>query len=320
MSALGHQFRSLFTRRSIAIEPTAVLWWGSWPRGATIGDLLAVRNLSAALTAAGHPHSVVSHPRFADAGHVVVDDPARLQAGIETIVFTCGPLVGTGRLKFLLGRYPRARKFAVGVSVLPHETALNRRFSGFVARDGMTPSYFDLSIAAVEPPAPPPAGRPIRAGLCFRGPQKEYRGRSCQADRAEALLTAAARRFDLETVPVSTAIGGTRAAADVEESFRSIDVMLTTRLHGSILALAAGKPVIAIDQIAGGAKLLPVISRIGWPHVMTVDQADEERTAATLRAFLDTWPCAEVAAAQARALDLSRDAVRAAVALVTGRS
>ncbi|MBE9174016.1 hypothetical protein IQ216_13350, partial [Cyanobium sp. LEGE 06143] len=38
--------------------PIALIWWGSWPRGATLGDLLAVDNLSAALTRAGIEHSV----------------------------------------------------------------------------------------------------------------------------------------------------------------------------------------------------------------------------------------------------------------------
>lgn len=318
MSAIGHHIRALFTRRSIAVEPTAIVWWGSGPRGATLGDLLAVRNLSAGLAKRNHRHSIISHPRFAESGHVVAEDLARLQPGVETIVFVCGPLVRTGRLWFLLGRYPRARKFAVGVSVLPHETALNARFSGFVARDGMTPEHFDLSIDAVEPPSPPPAGRPIRAGLCFRGAQKEYRGRECLADRAEAALTAAARRCGVETVPFTTVLGGNRVAADVQESFRSVDVVLTTRLHGSLLALSAGKPVIAIDQIAGGAKLLPVLGRTGWRHALAVDAADEERTAAMLRGFLDAWPAAEIVAAQSRALALSRAAVDASVALVTG--
>jgi hypothetical protein len=318
MSAIGHHLRGLFTRRSIATEPTVIVWWGSGPRGATIGDLLAVRNLSAGLSKRGHAHSIISHPRFAESGHVVADDLARLRAGIETIVFACGPLVRTGRLWFLLGRYPRARKFAVGVSVLPHEAALNRRFTGFVARDGMTPAHFDLSIDAVEPPAPPPTGRPVRAGLCFRGPQKEYRGRDCLADRAEAMLTGAARRCGLEPVPFTTVLGGNRAAADVQESFRSVDVVLTTRLHGSLLALAAGKPVIAIDQIAGGAKLLPVLARTGWRHALPVDAADEERTTAILRGFLDAWPADEIVAAQNRACALSRAAVEASVALVTG--
>ena len=221
MTALGHHLKGLFTRRTVATAPTALFWWGSGPRGATIGDLLAVRNLSAALSARGHAHSVVSHPRFAVADHVVAVEPASLRGGISTLVFVCGPLVNTGRLSFLLDRHRRARKLAVGVSVLPHETSLNRRFDGFVARDGMTPAFFDLSIDSVEPPVLPPSGRPIRVGLCFRGQQKEYRGRACLAEQAESLLVSAAERFGFEPVPFTTVLGGGRSAADVHDVIRS---------------------------------------------------------------------------------------------------
>lgn len=319
MTALGRHLKAVFTPRTLATAPTAVLWWGSGPQGATLGDLLAVRNLSAALAERGHAHSIVTHPRFAEPGHLVVDDPARLARGIETIVFVCGPLINTSRLSFLFDRFPQARKLAVGVSVLPHEQSFNRRFDGFVARDGMSPSHFDLAIASIQPPSPPPSGRPVRAGLCFRGPQKEHRSAACLSERAEAMLSGVAERFGLEAVPFSTVLGSRRSAADVEEHFRSVDVVLTTRLHGSLLALAAGKPVIAIDQIAGGAKLLPVVGRTGWPHAMAVDSVSEEGVATILRSLLDDWPVAEVAQAQCRALELSRAAVQAAADLTTGK-
>lgn len=316
MTSLGHHVRGLFTRRTVSTEPTAIFWWGSGPRGATIGDLLAVRNLSAALSERGHRHSIVSHPRFAEADHVVAPELACLRNGIQTLVFACGPLVNTGRLSFLLDRHPTARKLAVGVSVLAHEASLNRRFDGFVARDGIDPSYFDLSIDSVAPPTRPPSGRPVRAGLCFRGAQKEYRGRACLAERAEELLSDAVRRFSLEPVPFSTELGSGRSAADVAAVIRSVDVVFTTRLHGSLLSLAAGKPVVAIDQISGSAKVLPVIRRIGWKHAMGVDDASDSRLEAIVRSFLDDWPVDDVSAAQLQALELSRTAVRAAADLV----
>lgn len=317
MTALGRRLKAIFTRRTVATAPTALFWWGSSPHGATLGDLLAVRNLSTELSRRGWPHSVVSHPRFAEQGHVVAVDHARLKPGIDTIVFVCGPLVNTARLAFLLGRFPAAAKFAVGVSVLAHEAALNRRFTGFVARDGLIPSHFDLSIAEVEPPAPPPGGRPLKAGLCFRGAQKEYRGRACLAERAQGLLAGLTERFGLEPVPFTTDLGSGRSAADVQAALRSVDIVLTTRLHGSLLALAAGKPVIAIDQIAGSAKVLPVVSRTGWRHALAVDDASEERLASIVGGFLAEWPVDEVAESQRRALDLSRAAVSAAADLVT---
>ena len=46
-----------------------------------------------------------------------------------------------------------------------------------------------------------------------------------------------------------------RTAEEVESLIARMDVVLTTRLHGLVLALKHGVPVVAIDPIAGGAKL-----------------------------------------------------------------
>lgn len=321
MPAITHHLRSLFVRRTVSSAPTAIIWWGSGPRGATVGDALAVRNLSAELSRRDHVHSIVSHPDFATTGHVVTDDLARLRPGIDTVVFACGPLVGTGRLTFLLDRFPKARRYAVGVSVLPGQEAFTRRFSGFVARDGMVPAYFDLAVAAVEPPAPPPAGRPVRVGLCFRGHQREHGVAACRTERAEALLRGLVGRFALEPETFTTVLGRDRTVEAVLERLRSVDIVFTTRLHGGLLALAAGKPVIVVDQITGGAKVLPVMERTGWPHVWAVDAVHDAAPEQALRSFLQAWPVAEVVAAQRRALAASREAVRRAADLVvTGQA
>jgi hypothetical protein len=50
-----------------------------------------------------------------------------------------------------------------------------------------------------------------------------------------------------------------------------MDVVITTRLHGTVLALKNGVPAIAIDPIPGGTKIRRQAETIGWPVVLTLD-------------------------------------------------
>ena len=62
-----------------------------------------------------------------------------------------------------------------------------------------------------------------------------------------------------------------------------MDVVLTTRLHGLVLALKNGVPAVAVDPIAGGAKVRRQAETLGWPHVFTADDV----TAAAVRDALE---------------------------------
>ena len=44
-----------------------------------------------------------------------------------------------------------------------------------------------------------------------------------------------------------------------------MDVVITTRLHGTVLALKNGVPVIPIDPIADGAKITLQVKSLNWP-------------------------------------------------------
>jgi polysaccharide pyruvyl transferase WcaK-like protein len=55
-----------------------------------------------------------------------------------------------------------------------------------------------------------------------------------------------------------------------------MDVVITTRLHGTVLALKNGVPAIAIDPIAGGAKIRRQAETIGWPLIFNADEITDE--------------------------------------------
>jgi len=57
-------------------------------------------------------------------------------------------------------------------------------------------------------------------------------------------------------------------AAQVEAVIARADVVVTTRLHGLVLALKQGVPVLAIDPVAGGAKVAAQAAAWGWPVLL----------------------------------------------------
>ncbi len=55
--------------------------------------------------------------------------------------------------------------------------------------------------------------------------------------------------------------------------FARLDAVVTTRLHGLVFALRAGVPVLAVDPVAGGGKVTAQAAALGWPALITAEQA-----------------------------------------------
>jgi exopolysaccharide biosynthesis predicted pyruvyltransferase EpsI len=116
-------------------------------------------------------------------------------------------------------------------------------------------------------------------GMVEVHPQREYRERSTHQVAHEAMHRLIHAR-EMAVVPIDTRLDingtGLRTPAEVESLIARMDVVLTTRLHGMVLALKNGVPAIAIDPIAGGAKIRRQADTIGWPMAFTVDRLGDE--------------------------------------------
>ena len=113
----------------------------------------------------------------------------------------------------------------------------------------------------------------------------------------------------MSVVPIDTRLDinstGLRTPAEVESLIARMDVVLTTRLHGMVLALKNGVPAIAIDPIAGGAKICRQAETIGWRLVFTVD-------ALTDQALQEAFDYGLTEAARAKARECCNRATKAA--------
>jgi hypothetical protein len=91
---------------------------------------------------------------------------------------------------------------------------------------------------------------------------------------------------ELAVVPIDTRLDmnemGLRTPREIESLISKMDALVTTRLHGVVLALKNGVPVVALDAVVGGGKLSKQCVRIGWKNVLSLDTIDEQQFAKAL--------------------------------------
>ncbi|MFC5753194.1 polysaccharide pyruvyl transferase family protein [Actinomadura rugatobispora] len=258
--------------------------WPSFLRGeATAGDVLAMEAVRATLAGAGVECDTAWSPVLRPEG-LTLDgaDPARY----THLVFACGPAHGR-QVESLHRRYARCHRIAVGVSVIDPGAPAVTGFHLVLPRDapGAEPSR-DLSAATPVPsPGPPVVGVVLAPG------QGEY-GRWADHGRVDRELTEWLHARGPARVPLDTRIDPRdwrhpAAPAELEAVLRRLDLVVTTRLHGLVLALRNGVPALAVDPVGGGAKVTAQARAWGWPAIVTL--GDREESFHLDRAVLDHW-------------------------------
>lgn len=242
-----------------------VTGWAGFLHGeATAGDVLAMEAVRQGLADAGVECDLAWSPVFRPDGL----DLGRADPGRYThLVFACGPLHGR-QIEDLHRRYARCVRVAVGVSVIDPDDPAVTGFDAVLARDTPAEAPRHDLAALPESPSVPVAGVVLAPG------QDEY-GTRRRHDRVERELTGwlagrACARLPLDTRldPRDWRLFGT--AAELESALRRLDLVVTTRLHGLVLALKNGIPALAVDPVAGGAKVAAQARAWSWPAIVTV--------------------------------------------------
>lgn len=240
--------------------------WASFLHGeATAGDVLSLRAVAAALTDAGIGHDVVWSPGFRPGTRHLPDAPP---GDYTHVVFACGPVHGP-QVRLLHERYPDCRRIAVGVSVPdPRDPAITGFHRVFPRDDGATA---DLSLAASVSEIPV-------LGVVLAPRQPEYGGAG-RHDTVHDALTRWVATLDCARVPLDTRLAHEdwRRCATPDQFVSLVskmDAVVTTRLHGLVLGLKAGVPVVAVDPVAGGGKVTAQAKALGWPVLAAEDTGD----------------------------------------------
>ena len=249
-----------------SVQPPRVLvaGWFSFQVGhATAGDLLARDLVCDWLTTAGYAYDVATVPPFDGGIDWKVADPARYCS----VVFVCGPFAKSDELEVqFITRFKNCRLVGVNLSMLLPIEDWNP-FHALWERDSSARARPDIVFAS------PPPQVPV-VGVCL---VEDYNG----ADTASA--NAAIERLvdarEMAVVRIDSRLdlneSSLRTPGEVEALLARMDVVVTTRLHGTVLALKNGVPAIAIDPEPGGAKILKQARALGWPWVFTVDAVSD---------------------------------------------
>lgn len=220
-----------------------VTGWFSFVDGeATAGDLMSAAVAADWLEAAGIEHHTVLSPILGPGQSL---DDVGTDAHSH-LVFVCGPLAGH-QVQDLAGRFRGVVTIALGVSVV--DAAVAQSFDMVIPRDGPDGAHPDLAFAAR------PAAGPV-VGVVRANQQPEYQASA--HDRADMVIDEVLDSHSARLRPIDTRVDprivGQRSAAEVESQFAGLDAVVTTRLHGLVLGLRCGVPVVAVDPIPGGAK------------------------------------------------------------------
>jgi Polysaccharide pyruvyl transferase len=253
-----------------------IAWWGSFPGGGpTVGDWMSLQNVVKVVEECGFVADIASIEKQDNLSFNYVNWYNVNPKMYDTLLFVCGPIIkGSVAFQKLIERFFHCRKIAIGVSILPgFSLDYWDPFDIVLARDGTNDIHFDVALA--NPPitytTPRSINNKLTIGVCLRGKQREYGSSVClnelAIDIVDYILTQVPHhRLDLETRLDRT----NNKPETIDALFSTPDVIITTRLHGALLGIRHGVPVLALDQIDDGAKVRDVLNWLGWKYVFPV--------------------------------------------------
>lgn len=268
-------------------------WFSFEQMGATAGDLMARDLAREWLESAGHTVDVAVAAPFTGGLDWQTVDPSMY----SQVVFVCGPFGNGWPIPEFFARFPDARRIGLNLTMLEPLDVWNP-FALLWERDSSRTSRPEIAFLSDEPKVPV-------VGVVLVHAQLEYKSGLHQA--ANDAIQRLTESRPMAVVPIDTRLDinatGLRTPAEVESIIARMDVVMTTRLHGTVLALKNGVPVIAIDPIAGGAKIRRQAETIGWPVCFNADALDDDALARALEYCLTPE-------ATSRALDCAERARR----------
>ena len=243
-------------------------WFSFEQMGASAGDLLARDLVCEWVQGAGYHYDIAVAPPFRGG----VDWRETDARDYGAVIFVCGPFGNGPPLTEFLPHFSGVPLIGLNLSMLETLATWNP-FRLLLERDSDRTRRPDLVFLTGQPRVPV-------VGLILVHPQAEY-GERAMHDTANAALHRLVASREMAVVAIDTRLDenlvGLRTPGEVESLVAKMDAVLTTRLHGMVLALKNGVPPLVVDPIAGGAKILRQAGVIDWPLAFAADAIDPER-------------------------------------------
>ena len=252
-------------------KKTLVAGWFSFEHmGASAGDLMARDLAREWLEQAGHAVDIAVAPPFTGGVDWRGADPVQY----SNLVFVCGPFGNGEPLLELFEHFREVPLTGLDVSLLQPLQELNP-FHLLIERDSNRTSNPDISFLSGKPHVP-------LVGTVLIDEQPEY-GANAKQEKANSAIERLLDSREAVVVPIDTRLDvnktGLRTAAEVESLIARMDLVITTRLHGVVLALKNGVPAVAIDSVVGGAKVFRQAKALDWPVLFNVEDLSDEKLA-----------------------------------------
>lgn len=245
---------------------TLVAGWFSFSgTGTTVGDVMAKDVVCSWLEAAGMRYDVAIAPAFGSG----VDWRRVDQSHYSHVIFVCGPFYRSD----LLRRFEGSKLVGVDLSMIEPVRDWNP-FDLLLERDSEELVRPDLAFGAPRMTVPVVGFAPLP-------PEDADAGRE-QASAANELLQGLLESRRVSVAPIDTRLEGradglSASPASVESLIGRLDAVVTARLHGLVLALRNGVPALALDPTEGGGKIVRQASALGWPAVLRLGEATDDR-------------------------------------------
>ena len=252
-------------------------WFSYKGACATFGDTEAMHVVTRWLDEVNIPYHIACHKvNGTDGLDINTLDPTPY----SMFIFVCGPWRDDSRK--ILEKFEHCYKIGIDLS-LEDPVHLQHGFDIILARDMPQQHNPDLAFASHVPTLP-------LIGIAQVHPQVMYGNRQRHKQVAKAISEYLSRGevayVTLDTLhrdnPVK--IGN---VVHYENLVARLDAVITTRLHGLVFAIKRGIPAVAIDAIAGGAKVSAQANSINWPQVHKGDTVDADQISAAVEKCLD---------------------------------
>lgn len=242
----------------------------------TIGDIEVLERVQSELSSLGYEFDAGPYSkRLTDANPQWINprdvDPSKY----SHVVFVCGPFSEYifREYRDIYRRFNNCIWIGINLSMISSCDEFNP-FDSLFERDSNRASRPDLSFIHPTPRVPV-------VGLCLAPSQPEYGSKQNHAVANSKLRSLIARKcvasIEIDTRwPARRNRQNTSNPAEYESICARLDIVLTTRLHGMVVALKNGVPAIAIDPISGGGKVSQQAEAIDWPECFNVSHVSDE--------------------------------------------
>lgn len=218
------------------------------------------------------------------------------------VLFVCGPFQRSAHEYEFLDRFANCRLVGLNLS-MSEPTSDWDPFDLLLERDSVERVRPDLVFLSRAPKVPV-------IGLCL---VESYPG--ALVKKANEALERLAMSHEVAVIRIDTRLDHAshntlRTAAEIESLLGRIDLLLTSRLHGLVLALKNAVPAVAIDPEPGGAKIRRQAQLLGWEPTFVADALDEQALDDAFLYGLTDDARAKANECAKRALQLLRDTPR----------